>query len=308
MRKSKIIKFCLALFLTCSLIMIIVGNGAKAKAQYTNAEVYTYQFKINPSFYYVNINDIGSNYLGESALSDYGVEIALRDYADGYATQSYVYYYYIYYHVINDSNISISFINRYEDECFIFTYNADNGFIRLLDMEDYGNEDITIYDFLAIITTLGFDVYRYYNGFTNSDYLFLKTFFYSDLFYTAPPYTISYTQQQLDLAVYNAEHNAKENGINEGKNEILNNYHDYGLWSTSDMEYTSTQNYENGYADGLVDASTDAFAYKNVLTSAFDSATSLMNTEVFPNITIGLILGLPLLLGLFLIVLKLIRG
>lgn len=49
-------------------------------------------------------------------------------------------------------------------------------------------------------------------------------------------------------------------------------------------------------------------SYDNIMTSVFGGFADILSTEVFPNITIGLIIGLPLLLGALLIILKFIRG
>lgn len=48
--------------------------------------------------------------------------------------------------------------------------------------------------------------------------------------------------------------------------------------------------------------------YNNIMQNTFSSISDILNVQIFPGITIGLIIGLPLLLGLFLIILKLIRG
>jgi hypothetical protein len=49
-------------------------------------------------------------------------------------------------------------------------------------------------------------------------------------------------------------------------------------------------------------------SYDNIMTSVFGGFADILSIEVFPNITIGLIIGLPLLLGALLIILKFIRG
>lgn len=73
------------------------------------------------------------------------------------------------------------------------------------------------------------------------------------------------------------------------------------------------------YIDNLVKNSTiynylkehktlDTGNYENIMTTVFGSIADILEVEVFPNITIGLIIGIPLLLGLLLIILKFIRG
>ena len=68
------------------------------------------------------------------------------------------------------------------------------------------------------------------------------------------------------------------------------------------------QGYDIGYNTGLVDGNTAFDSYSNVLGVAWSSAATLLNTQVIGKLKIIHFLILPLALGLFLIVLKLIRG
>lgn len=95
-----------------------------------------------------------------------------------------------------------------------------------------------------------------------------------------------------------------EQSYNKGVNDVITNPHNYNLYTEFDLD----DSFDNGYYTAMEESESSSLSYKNVMTSAFDGASSLLSVEVFPNITIGLIIGLPLLLGLFVIVLKLVRG
>ena len=68
------------------------------------------------------------------------------------------------------------------------------------------------------------------------------------------------------------------------------------------------QGYNIGYNTGLVDGNSAFDSYSNVLSVAWSSVSTLLNTQVLGKLKIIHFLILPLALGLFLIVLKLIRG
>lgn len=89
-----------------------------------------------------------------------------------------------------------------------------------------------------------------------------------------------------------------------GKNEVIDNPNSYNLYSRSQYLEYGNEKYMNGLALGQSDNTT----YGNIFTTLFGGFSDILNVEVFPNITIGLVVGLPILLGLFLIILKLIRG
>lgn len=52
----------------------------------------------------------------------------------------------------------------------------------------------------------------------------------------------------------------------------------------------------------------DGTQYTGLITGIFNGLGNLLSIQVFPNITIGLLIGLPLLLGVFIIILKILRG
>lgn len=121
-------------------------------------------------------------------------------------------------------------------------------------------------------------------------------------------------------------------GINilyHGESNIINNamwleftYGDYmdttlydfmdlnGYWFDDSQAYIVGMN--QGYAEGKVLGralgQADGVQYTNLVTNILNGIGNLLNIQIFPNITIGLILGLPLLLGVFVIIIKILRG
>lgn len=75
-------------------------------------------------------------------------------------------------------------------------------------------------------------------------------------------------------------------------------------YATPIMQYKQMYEYKNTFTDDENFSET----YDNVMSSVFNGFGNILNTQIFPGITIGLIIGLPILLGLFLIILKLIKG
>lgn len=90
---------------------------------------------------------------------------------------------------------------------------------------------------------------------------------------------------------------------NNAVNEVLNSPEEYGLYSHDDL----LESYNSGYSQGLIDGEGELGDYTNIMNSTFSGFSQLLNVEIFPNITLGLIIGLPILLGLFLIVIKMIK-
>lgn len=87
---------------------------------------------------------------------------------------------------------------------------------------------------------------------------------------------------------------------NEG---VLNGY-----YNGYNKGYNTAEEYYLKKIDDLGIANEGLTNYGNVLKKVFDMSANLLNVQVFPGITIGLILGLPLLLGIFLVIMKFIRG
>lgn len=68
------------------------------------------------------------------------------------------------------------------------------------------------------------------------------------------------------------------------------------------------QGYIEGHRIGLAEGQADGVQYTNLVTGIFNGLGDVLSIQVFPNITIALLIGLPLLLGAFIIIIKILRG
>lgn len=93
-------------------------------------------------------------------------------------------------------------------------------------------------------------------------------------------------------------------GESDGKNRVINSPNTYGLYSGGDYEEHGQIEYQRGFDVG----SGQVPGYSSVLSSIFGAAAKIFNLEIFPHITIAMILGIPILLSLILVIVKMIRG
>lgn len=83
-----------------------------------------------------------------------------------------------------------------------------------------------------------------------------------------------------------------------------------GYWFDDAEAYLcgTNQGYAEGKEIGRALGQADGVEYTGLVTGIFNGLGGLLNIQVFPNITIGLLIGLPLLLGALIIILKILRG
>lgn len=72
--------------------------------------------------------------------------------------------------------------------------------------------------------------------------------------------------------------------------------------------YGRSRGYDTGLIEGRALGQADGTQYTGLVTGIFNGLGDLLSVEVFPNITIALLIGLPLLLGAFIIIIKILRG
>ena len=95
---------------------------------------------------------------------------------------------------------------------------------------------------------------------------------------------------------------------NEGVGQVVDNPQDYGLYNQEMQDFYNTQNYQAGYREGVLATQEDALQYSNIFTTVFNSFSSILDTQIFPGVSLGLVIGFPLLFALVIIILKLVRG
>ena len=83
-----------------------------------------------------------------------------------------------------------------------------------------------------------------------------------------------------------------------------------GVWFDDASVYLAGTNLGSvyGFNRGLAQGQADGLQYTNVVTGIFNGLGNVLSIQVFPNITIALLIGLPLLLGVFIIIIKILRG
>lgn len=83
-----------------------------------------------------------------------------------------------------------------------------------------------------------------------------------------------------------------------------------GVWFDDANIYIAgaNQGYIEGTEHGIALGQADAIEYTSLITNIFNGIGNILSIQIFPNITIGLIIGLPLLLGVLIIILKILRG
>ena len=83
-----------------------------------------------------------------------------------------------------------------------------------------------------------------------------------------------------------------------------------GTWFNDANAYLcgTNQGYVEGKIHGRALGQADGTQYEGLITGIFNGLGGLLSIQVFPHITIALLIGLPLLLGVFIIIIKILRG
>lgn len=93
-------------------------------------------------------------------------------------------------------------------------------------------------------------------------------------------------------------------GVLQGEEDVLTNLSGYGL-----ITYDEASAYSyNQYQQGVLDGNSEALKYNNIFTNVFGALANVLSIEIFPGITLGLVIGFPLLFTLLIIALKIARG
>lgn len=95
-----------------------------------------------------------------------------------------------------------------------------------------------------------------------------------------------------------------QTSFDNGIQEVVNNPSKYNLYTESQVR----ANFNNGYQNGLTASSSEFTKFSTVLSTVFNGVANILNVEILGKLKIIHLIGVPLLLGLFVIVLKIIRG
>lgn len=92
--------------------------------------------------------------------------------------------------------------------------------------------------------------------------------------------------------------------------DLYNFMSSWGVWFDDANAYLvgMNQGYVEGKEDGRALGQADGVEYTNLITNIFNGLGDILSIQIFPNITIALLIGLPLLLGVLVIILKILRG
>lgn len=85
---------------------------------------------------------------------------------------------------------------------------------------------------------------------------------------------------------------------------------DKGVWFDDARAYMAGTSFGSiyGFNSGVAYGEANATQYTSLVTNILNGLGNILNIQVFPNITIGLLIGLPLLLSMLAVVLKILRG
>lgn len=312
MRAKKIILKCFfALILTSTIIIFGYNKIRTSKAEIIET---TRTFTLNSitqfNFKSSEINWNYDVYIGNIDDEPYIFKPIWNDYIDD---NSFFYYFalrlYRYQVSANNYNYGVYLVS-YNERTSTFTNQIAIGY---LDESGYYNADLysTLDDdpstwdlVISILYNRGFQIVR---GLPlSSDYDFRPSPSFED---NKNPQTQMAFRGDF-FNIYENVDNAYERGYNNGYDDGYNNGEYYGEQEGYVNGYWvgEEEGYNRGYSNGLIDGNTQLTEYSSVLRSAWNGATSILNTEVLGNLKVIHLIALPLILGLFLIILKLIRG
>lgn len=96
-----------------------------------------------------------------------------------------------------------------------------------------------------------------------------------------------------------------EEGYASGYDAGLHENDAYGLGYTDGYNTGETAGYNQGYSEGSTGMSSNPF---KLIANAFDAVASILNIQVLPNLTLGVIIFTPIIVIIILVVVKFIRG
>ena len=132
-------------------------------------------------------------------------------------------------------------------------------------------------------------------GYTTTYIYFL---FYSNGSTSTP--AIEFTDLRLEIEFTTNMNDLLQEAYDNGSNDMKNYY------SAGNVGYN--QIYQAGYNDGLANTENVVGNAWGFIGGTFSSLSSIFSLEVMPNITLGVFIAIPLLLGLLLFILKITRG
>lgn len=125
--------------------------------------------------------------------------------------------------------------------------------------------------------------------------------------YSGYSYSVDYMDDFYD-DLYDYGYDIGRNaGIDEGYSQGYDAGYEDG--TSVDVDTAYNNGYNTGFEAGQIDATDrQTLSFSTMIAGIFNNMGQFLSIEVFPGITIAFLIGLPLLLGAFLIILKLIRG
>lgn len=97
---------------------------------------------------------------------------------------------------------------------------------------------------------------------------------------------------------------AQDEGETIGQNRVISNPNNYELYTKNQYDQYGIEQKDIGYNNGIEETG----LFNNIFSSAFTGFKNIIEVEIFPGITLGLIVGLPLMFTLITIILKLAKG
>lgn len=188
----------------------------------------------------------------------------------------------------------------------LYKYWAPDGIIRMQDNQRIGDNDIQY-------TVLFNEYNRSYDETTQTGLIFTGVMTEQE---PAWSYIESINGTGINI-LYHGETNNINNTMwleftyGDYMDTNLYNFMDlWGYWFDDAEAYITgmNQGYVEGVEHGRALGQADGVEYTGLITGIFNGLGNILSIQVFPNITIGLLIGLPLLLGAFIIIIKILRG
>lgn len=309
MKRVKPLKITFSAFFIVSLILLGVYDNKRVYAEISTPNGYYYNYNgyiTNPSGYEYEISRPIYEVL-ESIREPQGFEQNGGGFLSATIPFFYVFYnqndnkYYFQDNIIIETNKYYeNGIYYYEDIILRFGVNDDylSGlyYIRF----DGLNENLQYYGLIRI--DINFKIYVPTLQPLNT-IQFLDDYGYTDIS-TDTDFLYYYSMSETFTDVGFNDTLAYQNGVNS----VLNNPSQYQLFTFEQRQEYGNQQYNEGLRNGLATSDGDLVTYGNIMTTTFGAIGDILNVQIFPHITIGLVIGIPILLGLFLIIVKFIRG
>lgn len=320
--KNGILKILITIVMVIFIVTSIISCSKNSKAEILNNEGQTYYFNVSNLALGFDASKIpeDSYLMGKDKNGNLGFT-SFEFYIFDNGMQSNAPYQYLNFYFSNYGNnrLNMEIMTNDGDTLYryVYQYNAYNtNEMLLIGREDYENSDYTIDYFEWIISRFGIFVFDYGRFDTNESEDLLNAYYCFNFLFSndgkssssGKIYTIEEYQNNYNLG-YTYGH---IDGINETNqkaeeriNDILNNPNNYNLYTEGQMQYTSEENWSQGYNEGVLSANNYSTSW---FMGIFTAISSVFSIRIFGDITLGTICLIPFAISFVWFIIKVFRG